>query len=53
MAARLAKLRGAGFVGITGLPADNAREQARFAVAKKFGCDLRSKSETRASKMRS
>jgi L-iditol 2-dehydrogenase len=40
MAARLAKLRGAGFVGITGLPADNEREKARFAAAKRFGCDL-------------
>jgi len=40
MAARLAKLRGAGFVGITGLPADNERERARFAVADKFGCDM-------------
>jgi L-iditol 2-dehydrogenase len=40
MAARLAKLRGAGFVGITGLPAANERERARFAAAKDFGCDL-------------
>lgn len=40
MAAQLAKIRGAGFVGITGLPADNAREKARFEVAGKFGCDL-------------
>jgi L-iditol 2-dehydrogenase len=40
MAAKLAKLRGAGWVGITGLPADNAREQARFEVAGSFGCDL-------------
>ena len=40
MAAKLAKLRGAGFVGITGLPADNERERARFAVAEKFGCDM-------------
>ncbi len=39
MAARLARLRGAGFVAITGLPADNERERARFAVARKFGCD--------------
>ena len=39
MAAKLAKLKGAGFVGITGLPADNERERARFAVAEKFGCD--------------
>jgi L-iditol 2-dehydrogenase len=40
MAARLAKLRGAGFVAITGLAADNAREKTRFAAARAFGCDL-------------
>jgi threonine dehydrogenase-like Zn-dependent dehydrogenase len=40
MAARLAKLRGAGFVGMTGLPADSERERARFTAAKHFGCDL-------------
>ena len=40
MAARLAKLRGAGFVGITGLTADMPMEKARFALAKEFGCDL-------------
>ncbi|MCL5105610.1 MAG: alcohol dehydrogenase catalytic domain-containing protein [Armatimonadetes bacterium] len=40
MAARLAKLRGASFVAITGLPADNERERSRFAVAEKFGCDM-------------
>ncbi len=40
MAARLAKLRGAGFVGITGLARDNERERARFAAAERFGCDL-------------
>ena len=40
MAARLARLQGAGFVAITGLPADNEREKARFEVAKKFGCDM-------------
>lgn len=40
MAARIARLRGAGFVAITGLSAENKREQARFAVAEKFGCDL-------------
>jgi len=39
MAARLARLRGAGWVGITGLAADNAREKARFTVARQFGCD--------------
>ena len=37
MAAKLAKLKGAGFVGITGLPADNDRERARFAVPEKYG----------------
>jgi len=40
MSARLARLNGAGFVAITGLPADNERERARFAVAEKFGCDM-------------
>ena len=40
MAARLAKLQGAGFVAITGLPADNPREKARLDVAAKFGCDM-------------
>jgi L-iditol 2-dehydrogenase len=40
MAARLAKLRGAGFVAITGLSADNERERARFAAARAFGCDM-------------
>jgi len=40
MAARLAKLRGAGFVGITGLTSDLPMEQARFALAREFGCDL-------------
>ncbi len=41
MAARLAKHRGAGFVAITGLAADNEREIARFAAADKLGCDLK------------
>jgi L-iditol 2-dehydrogenase len=40
MAARLAKLRGAGFVAITGLPADNPREKARLELAERFGCDM-------------
>jgi L-iditol 2-dehydrogenase len=40
MAARLARLRGAGFVAITGLGKDSARERARFAVAEMFGCDM-------------
>jgi len=40
MAARLAKLRGAGFVAITGLLADNERERARLSAARKMGCDL-------------
>lgn len=40
MAAKLAKLRGASFVGITGLVADNERESARFKVAEDFGCDM-------------
>jgi L-iditol 2-dehydrogenase len=40
MAARLARLRGAGWVGITGLAADTPRERARFEAAAKLGCDL-------------
>lgn len=40
MAARLAKLRGAGFVAITGLPADNPREKARLELARQLGCDM-------------
>ena len=40
MSARLAKLRGAGFVAITGLNADNAREKARLDAAREFGCDM-------------
>jgi L-iditol 2-dehydrogenase len=40
MSARLAKLKGAGFVAITGLPADNEREKARLATAMKLGCDM-------------
>ena len=39
MAARVAKLRGAACVVITGLPADNPRERARLELAAKFGCD--------------
>jgi len=40
MVARLAKLRGAGFVGITGLTADSPMEKARLDLAREFGCDL-------------
>ncbi len=40
MAARLARLRGAGFVAITGLAANNEREKARFRAARAFGCDM-------------
>jgi L-iditol 2-dehydrogenase len=39
MAARVAKLSGAGYVVITGLPADNPRERARLELAAKLGCD--------------
>jgi threonine dehydrogenase-like Zn-dependent dehydrogenase len=39
MSAKLAKLHGAGFVAITGLPADNPREKARLALAERLGCD--------------
>jgi len=40
MSACLAKIRGAGFVAITGLPADNPREKARLEAAEKMGCDM-------------
>jgi threonine dehydrogenase-like Zn-dependent dehydrogenase len=40
MAARLAKIRGAGFVAVTGLPADNPREKARLELALQLGCDM-------------
>ncbi len=40
MAARLARLRGAGFVAVTGRTADNPRERARLDLARKLGCDL-------------
>jgi L-iditol 2-dehydrogenase len=39
MSARVAKLYGAGYVLITGLPADNERERARLELAARFGCD--------------
>jgi L-iditol 2-dehydrogenase len=39
MSARVARLRGAGYVAITGLAADTEREKARFDLAAKFGCD--------------
>ena len=38
MAAKLALVRGAGFVAITGLPADNEREKARLKLAERLGC---------------
>ena len=40
MAARLARVRGAAFVAITGLPAENPREKARLALARRLGCDM-------------
>ncbi|MFA6109490.1 MAG: alcohol dehydrogenase catalytic domain-containing protein [Candidatus Latescibacterota bacterium] len=40
MSARLARLKGAGFVAITGLPADCPRERARLELAGRLGCDL-------------
>lgn len=39
MSARVAKLRGAAYVVITGLPAENPRERARLELAAKMGCD--------------
>jgi len=40
MSAKVARLQGAGFVGITGLPGDNPREKARLDLAEKWGFDL-------------
>jgi threonine dehydrogenase-like Zn-dependent dehydrogenase len=40
MAAQVAKLRGAGFVAMTGLPADNATNKVRRDMAEAFGVDL-------------
>lgn len=47
MCARLARLGGAGWVGITGLAPGSPREKARFAAAERLGCDavLRAGSE--------
>ena len=39
MAARVAKLRGAGCVIMTGLSAENPRDRARRDLAPRFGCD--------------
>jgi threonine dehydrogenase-like Zn-dependent dehydrogenase len=39
MSARVAQLRGAGYVAIAGLPADNPREKKRLELADRFGCD--------------
>ena len=39
MSARVAKLHGAGYVAITGLPAKTACEKARLELAPKMGCD--------------
>lgn len=40
MAAMLARLQGASFVGITNLPGDDERERARIRLAERLGCDL-------------
>jgi len=40
MSAKIARLKGAGFVAITGLTADNKRERARLELAGQFGCDM-------------
>lgn len=40
MSAKIARLKGAGFVAITGLTADNEREKARLELAGQFGCDM-------------
>lgn len=39
MSARVARLHGAGYVAIAGLPADNPRERARLELAANLGCD--------------
>ena len=39
MSARVAKLQGAGYVAITGLPGDTPCERARLDLATKMGCD--------------
>jgi len=39
MSAKVAKLYGAGYVAITGLPASNACEKARLDLAPQMGCD--------------
>ena len=39
MSAKVAKLYGAGYVAITGLPANNACEKARLDLAPQMGCD--------------
>lgn len=40
MAAALARLQGAAFVGITGLVGDNPREKARLELGTNLGCDV-------------
>ncbi len=40
MSARLAKLRGAAFVAITGLATETECDKARFAAAENLGCDM-------------
>ena len=40
MSAKIARLKGAGFVAITGLTADNERERACLELAGQFGCDM-------------
>jgi L-iditol 2-dehydrogenase len=39
MSARVARIRGASYVAVAGLPADNERECARFDLAARWGCD--------------
>jgi len=40
MAAKIAKLRGAGWTAITGLSSATAMEKKRFSTAADFGCDM-------------
>ena len=46
MTARLARLRGAGFVAISGRAGDTPRARARLALARSEGCDLVLESRT-------
>ena len=48
MAAKVAKLKGAGFVAVTGLNRKTAREKARMDLAQYYGADLVIEAETQS-----